>query len=136
MKRILKLSRRSFIKGTLAAGTAFTIVPRHVLGGSEKPPPSETLGGALIGVGGRGPGTWNDMAKSLEGVGLGLTKLADCDVRWRDRADLPGLVVDGDPITPAALEIEQPRMMPVVLMIRHRLTVQAPCDAMLLEGVA
>lgn len=87
MKRILKLSRRSFIKGTLAAGTAFTIVPRHVLGGSEKPSPSETLGGALIGVGGRGPGTWNDMAKSLEGVGLGLTKLAECDVRWRDRAD-------------------------------------------------
>lgn len=87
MKRILKVTRRSFLKGTLAAGTAFTIVPRYILGGSEKPPPSETLGGALIGVGGRGPGTWNDMAKSLEGVGLGLTKLAECDVRWRDRAD-------------------------------------------------
>ena len=28
------------------------------------------------------PGTYNDMVKSLQGVGLGLTRLAECDVRW------------------------------------------------------
>jgi hypothetical protein len=85
MKR--QLTRRGFLKGALAAGTTFSIVPRHVLGGSDKPPPSETLGGALIGVGGRGPGTWNDLVKNLEGAGLGVTKLAECDVRWKDRVD-------------------------------------------------
>jgi myo-inositol 2-dehydrogenase / D-chiro-inositol 1-dehydrogenase len=87
MKRIARSTRRSFLKASLAAGAAFTIVPRHVLGGAEQPPPSETLGGALIGVGGRGPGTYSEMQKSLQGVGLGLNKVADCDVRWKDRAD-------------------------------------------------
>jgi predicted dehydrogenase len=85
MKR--HLSRRGFLKSTLAAGATFSIVPRHVLGGSDKPPPSETLGGALIGVGGRGPGTWNDLVKSLEGAGFGVNKLAECDVRWKGRVD-------------------------------------------------
>ena len=87
MKRIARTSRRSFLRQSLAAGAAFTIVPRHVLGGADQPPPSETLGGALIGVGGRGPGTYSDMQKSLQGVGLGLNRLAECDVKWRDRAD-------------------------------------------------
>ena len=45
------------------------------------------MGGALIGVGGRGPGTFGEMTKSLQGVGLGLAKLAECDVRWLDKAD-------------------------------------------------
>ena len=87
MKRILRITRRSFLKETLAAGAAISIVPRHVLGGADQPSPSETLGGALIGVGGRGPGTYNDMLKSLQGVGLGLNRLAECDVRWLDSAD-------------------------------------------------
>ena len=76
MKRIHRITRRSFLKETLAAGAAISIVPRHVLGGSEQPSPSETLGGALIGVGGRGPGTYNDAMKSLQGVGLGLAAAA------------------------------------------------------------
>lgn len=81
------LSRRSFLKGTLVAGAAIQIVPRHVIGGDATPPPSETLGGALIGVGGRGPGTYGEMVKSLEGAGFGVAKLAECDVRWLDKAD-------------------------------------------------
>ncbi len=87
MKRLARTTRRSFLKASLAAGAAFTIVPRHVLGGADQPPPSETLGGALIGVGGRGLGTYSDMQKSLQSVGLGLNRVADCDVRWKDRAD-------------------------------------------------
>lgn len=39
------------------------------------------MGGALIGVGGRGPGTFNEMRE------LNPVKLAECDVRWLDRAD-------------------------------------------------
>lgn len=52
------LSRRDFIAGA-AAVAAFTIVPRHVLGGAGYTPPSEKLNIAGIGVGGRGRG---DMA--------------------------------------------------------------------------
>ncbi len=87
MKKHRLVTRRDFLKGSLAAGTAFSLVPRHVLGGEGFTPPSETLGGALIGCGGRGPGTYSEMTKSLQGAGLGLTKLAECDVRWLDRAD-------------------------------------------------
>jgi hypothetical protein len=50
-----KMSRRSFMSST-AAVAAFTIVPRHVLGGSGNTAPSEKLNIAGIGVGGRGQG--------------------------------------------------------------------------------
>jgi myo-inositol 2-dehydrogenase / D-chiro-inositol 1-dehydrogenase len=76
------ISRRSFLKGSAAAAAA-TIVPRHVLGktaqGAQRPP-SETLGAALIGCGGRGGGTF-------EGLGRNVRRLAMCDVRFKDRAD-------------------------------------------------
>jgi myo-inositol 2-dehydrogenase / D-chiro-inositol 1-dehydrogenase len=87
MKRIHRLSRRSFIKESLATGVAFSLVPRHVLGAEGQPPPSETLGGVLIGVGGRGPGTYGEMTKSLLAAGIGCNKVADCDVRWVGSAD-------------------------------------------------
>ncbi len=46
-------SRRSFIKNSLGAIAAFTIVPRHVLGKGYIPP-SDQLTKAVIGVGGMG----------------------------------------------------------------------------------
>ena len=46
-------SRRSFIKNSLGAVAAFTIVPRHVLGKGYIPP-SDQLTKAVIGVGGMG----------------------------------------------------------------------------------
>jgi len=49
-----KISRRKFIGSTAAAATAFTIVPRHVLGGAGYKPPSEKLNVAGVGVGGIG----------------------------------------------------------------------------------
>lgn len=75
------MTRRQFLKGTAATAATFTIVPRHVLGGADQTPPSETVGAALIGVGGRGPGTFEGL-RDLHAV-----KLAQCDVRWLDRAD-------------------------------------------------
>jgi predicted dehydrogenase len=48
-----KMSRRNFIGGA-AAVAAFTIVPRHVLGGPRNVPPSEKLNIAAIGSGGMG----------------------------------------------------------------------------------
>ena len=50
-----KISRRNFLGGA-AAVAAFTIVPRHVLGGPRNIPPSEKLNIAGIGVGGQGAG--------------------------------------------------------------------------------
>ena len=49
-----KNSRRSFIKQAAVAAAAFTIVPRHVLGGSGFVAPSDKLMIAGIGAGGKG----------------------------------------------------------------------------------
>ncbi|MHC4242071.1 MAG: Gfo/Idh/MocA family protein [Planctomycetota bacterium] len=48
-----KITRREFI-GVAASVTAFTIVPRHVLGGPGRTAPSDKLNIACIGVGGKG----------------------------------------------------------------------------------
>jgi predicted dehydrogenase len=66
------IPRRAFV-GNLAAGVAFTIVPRHVLGRGYRAP-SDTLNVACIGVGGMG---WTDVQ--------GMAKeniYALCDVDW------------------------------------------------------
>ncbi len=49
-------NRRDFLKKTVAGVAAFTIVPRHVLGGSGFLAPSDELTRAIIGVGGMGRG--------------------------------------------------------------------------------
>ena len=72
-------TRRRFLQGAATGVAALGIVPRHVLGMGQTPP-SEEFGGALIGSGGRGGGTFGSM-------GSGIRMLARCDVRFRDRAD-------------------------------------------------
>ncbi len=54
-------SRRRFL-GNSAAVAAFTIVPRHVLGGAGFVPPSEKLNIAGIGIGGKGYDDLNGVA--------------------------------------------------------------------------
>src|SRR5437660_8858421 len=76
-----RLTRRRFVQGA-AAVAGVTIVPRHVLGGRGFVAPSDTFGGALIGAGGRGPGTFQELSK-----GLNVTPRARCDVKFLDRAD-------------------------------------------------
>ena len=73
------VTRRRFMQGTAAGVAAFSIVPRNVLGMGEAPP-SEEFGGALIGCGGRGRGTF-------KGLGDGVRMLAQCDVRFKGKAD-------------------------------------------------
>jgi len=51
-----EMSRRDFLKGTMCAAGIFTIVPRHVLGGTGFTAPSDELTRAVIGVGGMGTG--------------------------------------------------------------------------------
>jgi myo-inositol 2-dehydrogenase / D-chiro-inositol 1-dehydrogenase len=48
------ITRRQWLQGAAAAGAAWTIVPRHVLGGANQTPPSDRIGVGCIGVGGRG----------------------------------------------------------------------------------
>ncbi|MDX9810759.1 MAG: Gfo/Idh/MocA family oxidoreductase [Bacteroidales bacterium] len=66
-----KQGRRDFIRKGSAAILAFTIVPRHVLGGRGYMAPSNQLTKGIIGVGGMGMGHFN-----YEGTRL----LAVCDV--------------------------------------------------------
>jgi len=78
------VSRRRFLAGAAAAPTMFHIVPRHCLGGPGQTPPSETFGAALIGAGGRGPGTFGDLSRKH---GLAIREIAKCDVKWVGQAD-------------------------------------------------
>jgi predicted dehydrogenase len=52
--KVTPSTRRHFIKTAATAVSAFTILPRHVLGGPRFVPPSETVNVAVVGVGGRG----------------------------------------------------------------------------------
>lgn len=56
--------RRSFLKTTAVAASAFMIVPRHVLGGKGFLAPSDRLIVAGIGVGGKGQSDIAEFAKS------------------------------------------------------------------------
>ena len=53
MEKPKRISRRKFLAASSAAA-AFTIVPRHVLGGGGNVPPSEKINIAFVGVGSQG----------------------------------------------------------------------------------
>ena len=50
-------TRRGFLTKSATGATAASILPRHIFG-APYVPPSEKFGAALIGCGGRGPGTY------------------------------------------------------------------------------
>ena len=68
------MSRGHFLATTAAAAAAFTIVPRHVLGGPGYFAPSNTLNMAMIGVGGQGT---YDMRQFLQIEGVRMISVAD-----------------------------------------------------------
>ncbi|UCG47608.1 MAG: Gfo/Idh/MocA family oxidoreductase [Phycisphaerales bacterium] len=69
------LSRRDFV-GAATAAAAFTIVPRHVLGGQGNTAPSEKLNIAGIGIGGRGAGDLHKLGSE------NVVALCDVDERY------------------------------------------------------
>ena len=69
-----KNSRRLFLKNSVGALAAFTIVPRHVLGGNGYLAPSDTLTKAVVGVGGMGRG-------HFEYAGTKTVAICDVDTR-------------------------------------------------------
>ena len=81
------VTRRSFVASAAAGIAAPLIVSPHVLGGPGKTAPSDQIGGALIGCGGRGKGTFKCL-------GEGVRMLAQCDVKFKDRADNKTLYTD------------------------------------------
>lgn len=68
-------SRRTFLTAAGGAAFAFTIVPRHVLGGAGFVPPSERVNVAGIGAGGMGGGDIATHAKN----GANIVALCDVD---------------------------------------------------------
>jgi myo-inositol 2-dehydrogenase/D-chiro-inositol 1-dehydrogenase len=54
MSKSQSITRRKFLTGAIATTAAFTIVPRHVLGGIGYKSPGDQLTKAVIGVGGMG----------------------------------------------------------------------------------
>jgi len=84
------MPRRQFVK-TVAGAGLFQIVAPHVLGGPNHTPPSETFGAALIGVGGRGPGTLRELTSKH---GLAIREVAKCDVKWVGKADNKTIYTD------------------------------------------
>ena len=70
------LSRRGFLKGA-ATAAAVSIVPRGVLGGPGKTPPSDILTVGLIGCGGQGG---EDVRSYIDGAGGKYKMVAACDV--------------------------------------------------------
>ena len=71
-------SRRNFIKSASLAAAAFTIVPRHVLGGPGFLAPSDKLSVAGIGVGGKGE---SDIRSFYESGKANISYLCDVDDR-------------------------------------------------------
>jgi predicted dehydrogenase len=70
-----KTTRRSFIADTGLATAAFTIVPRHVLGGTGNTPPSEQVNIAGVGIGGVGKSN----VGNARDAGANVVALCDVD---------------------------------------------------------
>lgn len=78
-KELKDLSRRKFIKSAAISAAGFTIIPRHVLGGTGFVAPSDKVNVAVVGVGGRGK---QNAAELLKLEDVQITAIADPAVHW------------------------------------------------------
>ena len=76
-------TRRQFVKAAGTTAAAFSIVPRHVLGGQGSIAPSEKLNHACIGVGGMGV---VDMKNFMDHGRVQITAICDVDKNLLDAA--------------------------------------------------
>ena len=74
------ISRRDFVADVAKASAAFTIVPRHVLGGPGYRAPSDTLNVACVGVGGMGRSDVNGVS------GENIVAMCDVDDRMAEQS--------------------------------------------------
>ena len=84
------ISRRKFLRSAAGVASAFTIVPRHVLGGPGHTPPSEKITYAVIGTGGMGKGHVRSAARDRQ-----AKLLAVCDVDAKRLAEAMKLAGKG-----------------------------------------
>ncbi len=77
------LNRRDFIRKSVVSGTAISVIPAHVLGGTHGVAPSDKLNAALIGCGNMGLGFLNRWVQNPE-----LQMISVCDVN-KESADYP-----------------------------------------------
>ena len=70
----MKLPRRQFVRNAAFAAAAFTVLPRHVLGGPRHIAPSDRVNIAGVGVGGMGRANMHALS--------GMNLVAMCDVDW------------------------------------------------------
>jgi len=77
-----KLISRRGVLTAAAAGAAFAVVPRHVLGGPGQTPPSEMINVAGIGVGGMGYGNLRTISRD----GGKVVALCDVDHKYAARS--------------------------------------------------
>jgi hypothetical protein len=83
MKKSKSMTRRKFV-GTTAAAAAFTVVPRHVLGGPDFTAPSDKLNIAYIGCGTQGI---REMASLLRQEDIRITTVCDPNKYTTDYVD-------------------------------------------------
>jgi predicted dehydrogenase len=81
MKSIPDMTRRQFL-ATAATMTAFTIIPRHVLGGPGRTPPSGKLNIGCVGIGGQGGGVTAELATFPN---ANIAALCDVDEKYAAR---------------------------------------------------
>ena len=74
-----EMTRRAF-----AAASAFTIVPRHVLGGAGFVPPSDKIALATVGLGRQGMAVTMDL---LQQPALQVIAVCDCNQGSKDYAE-------------------------------------------------
>ncbi len=88
------LTRRDFLSTAGAAAAAFTIIPRHVMAGSGRTPPSDMINVAGIGVGSQGGGDIQQIAspdepiirpqRSMTGMPLTPEQIAEQEARMAE----------------------------------------------------
>lgn len=74
-----KVSRRKFVKSLAISTTTFTIIPRHVLGGTGFIAPSDKVNIGVVGVGGRGK---QNVAELLKLEDVQVAAIADPAEYW------------------------------------------------------
>src|SRR5580765_1273997 len=82
------MTRRKFLGTTATTVAAFTIIPRHVLGGPKFVPPSEKVNIAIVGAGGQGKTNMRALLGEAE-----AQIIAVCDPR--EEADYSGFYYGG-----------------------------------------
>ena len=113
------ISRRKFLGGSALAAAGFTIVPRHVLGGTGFTPPSDIVNIAAIGAGGKG-------RSDIVSVSKGANIVALCDVDDKKMAETLAKVKKGEGPEALAKQLEKaPKYKDFRIMLEKEKSIDA-----------